>query len=224
MARKVLFVDSDPEAFEGEPCGAGELTLPGRAFSCLYVDPPWRYDNQSTRNRTTYRESKGTRGTANWNRQGTQYETMSLDEIAALPVPDLTTDQAHLHLWTTSAFLEDAIYLLKTWGFEYKGFYTWVKPQMGMGNYWRISKEPMLLGVKGKLRFSVKNEKDWGQFNRRKHSEKPDEVRQIIERVSPGPRLEMFARHIVDGWVPWGNEIPQRVFHNQLAKCLFGDS
>lgn len=170
-----------------------ELISAGAKFSTIYADPPWRYDNKATRsNVDSAAEYKG---------------TMSIDEICAEPVSEIVTEQAHLHLWTTNAFLFDARKVMEAWGFEYKSCFVWVKPQMGIGNYWRVSHEFMLLGVRGGLRFADKGQKSWLEHNRGKHSQKPHIIRNTIQKVSPGPYLEMYGRHIVDGWTVYGNQI-----------------
>jgi N6-adenosine-specific RNA methylase IME4 len=83
----------------------------------------------------------------------------------------------------------------------------WVKPQIGMGNYWRVSHEFLLLGVRGSLPFADKSLRNWLEEPRGRHSAKPERVRDLIHKASPGPRLELFARRAVEGWTCWGNEI-----------------
>lgn len=162
----------------------------GEKYGTLYGDPPWSYSNQSTRAAAV-----------------DHYGTMAVDEIARLPIKQLAADESHLHLWTTNAFFVDAQHILEAWGFEYKSCFVWVKPQMGIGNYWRVSHEFLLLGVRGGLQFQAKDEKSWIEAKRLQHSHKPESVRQKIERVSPGPRLELFGRRVIDGWTVWGNEV-----------------
>lgn len=160
-------------------------------FSTIYMDPPWRYSNASTR------------GAAS-----DHYPTMTLKEIESLPIPKLAADKCHLHLWTTNAFLFDAAKIMERWGFEYKGIFLWVKSQMGMGNYWRVSHEFLLLGVKGGMVFEDHGLKSWVELPRsKKHSSKPEEIRQLVELASPGPRIELFGRKLISGWTVWGNEI-----------------
>lgn len=168
----------------------------GRKFGCLYADPPWKYDNQSTRGSTE-----------------NHYDGMSVDEICALPIHDLMADDAHLHLWITNAFLFDAPKIFDAWGFEFKSSYIWVKPQMGMGNYWRNSHEILLTAVRGDAkRFNDHGMMSWGEFSRGKHSAKPEEIRAMIERASPGPYIELFGRRQVEGWSVWGNEASADAF------------
>lgn len=167
-----------------------------KKFSTIYADPPWQYSNQATRSSTD-----------------NHYETMSLDELCQLPIENLAEENAHLHLWTTNGFLFDSKVVMEAWGFTYKSCFVWVKPQMGIGNYWRVSHEFLLLGVRGKLRFMDKGEMSWRQLDRTKHSKKPYEIRKLIEKVSPEPRLELFARVVAPGWVAWGNEIERNLFN-----------
>lgn len=159
-------------------------------FGTIYVDPPWDYANRASRGAAI-----------------NHYPTLDMDAIAGFPVGELADQRAHLHLWTTNAFLFESRRLLKEWGFDYKGLFVWTKPQMGMGNYWRVSHELMILGVRGDLRFEDRAQKSWMALARQRHSQKPDEVRAAIEAVSPAPRLEMFARRLTPGWICWGNEI-----------------
>ena len=162
----------------------------GKRFGTIYIDPPWPYENQATRAATD-----------------NHYRTMTLDEIAALPVRDLALDDAHIHLWTTNAFLFECKALLEAWDFEYKGVLVWVKPGLGIGNYWRVAHEFLLLGIRGNAPFLDHSQLSWFEAERLAHSEKPDDVREMIEAVSPGPYLELFARKSVDGWIVWGDEI-----------------
>ena len=173
----------------------------GMKFGTVYADPPWAYSNQATRASTD-----------------NHYDTMSVEDICALPVQDLAADEAHLHLWTTNAFLFETQKIMEAWGFEYKSVYVWVKTQMGIGNYWRVSHELMLLGVRGGLTFQEHDKMSWGEFPRTKHSAKPKPIRAIIEGVSPGPRLELFGREAVHGWAVWGNEIKRDLFTKNVKE------
>jgi N6-adenosine-specific RNA methylase IME4 len=184
----------DPPPSNG--CAIGDLSVLGDAsFGTIYADPPWLYGNQGTRAAT-----------------GNHYGGMTVQQICDLPIARLAAEQAHLHLWTTNAFLFDARQVMEAWGFTYKSCFVWVKPQMGIGNYWRVSHEFMLLGVRGSLPFADKSLKSWSEIPRGRHSAKPEQVREFIERASPGPYLELFARRAVEGWACWGNEVHRDVF------------
>ena len=127
-----------------------------------------------------------------------------------MPVAALGAESSHLHLWTTNAFLFDAKRVIEAWGYAYKSCFVWVKPQMGMGNYWRVSHEFLLFAVRGKAKFGDHAIKSWGEYPRGQHSEKPHQVRRLIEGVSPGPRLELFGRGAHPGWFVWGNQADRR--------------
>lgn len=186
----------EPQVGECEPsrgCTVADLQVlidNGEVFSTIYADPPWQYSNQGTRGSTD-----------------NHYGTMPLKEIAALPVAQLAASNAHLHLWTTNAFLEDSFRIIREWGFKFKSAFVWVKPQIGMGNYWRVSHEYMLLGVRGSCPFRDRSLPSWEEIPRGRHSEKPERVRELIERVSPGPYLELFGRKKSPGWTVWGNQV-----------------
>ena len=161
------------------------------AFSCIYADPPWQYD-----------KTVGRAAAAK------HYPTMSMDELKALPVGELAAEKSHLHLWATAGFLWEGLDLLSAWGFQHEGEFIWCKPQMGCGNYVRVSHEVLLLGVRGQLPFvGDPPEQSWLVSPRRDHSEKPEVFRELVEAVSPSPRLELFGRKPAAGWCVFGNEI-----------------
>ena len=200
-ANKVVSNDTEIPKPSYETCTIQDLYSlieAGKTFSTIYADPPWQYSNQATRASTDK-----------------HYETMTPEQIAELPIPQLTNDKAHLHLWTTNAFLFKCPQIMEAWGFEYKGVFVWVKPQMGIGNYWRVSHEFLLLGVKGSLTFQNKEQMSWIELPRGKHSVKPEEIADITEKVSPGPYLELFGRRQRKGWTVWGNEIERRLFDQE---------
>lgn len=180
-------------AMEGVYGSLGDLPA-GSRFATVYADPPWQYENQGTRAATD-----------------NHYETMTVDELCKMSVSRYVSEDAHLHLWTTNAFLFDAKRVMEAWGFEYKSCFVWVKTQMGIGNYWRVSHEFLFLGVRGKCPFENKGLKSWGEYKRTKHSAKPDAVRGLIEQASLGPYLELFGRRQAKGWVVVGNQVdPQK--------------
>lgn len=178
------------------------LVRNGEKFGCIYADPPWLYDNQGTRAAT-----------------GNHYGGMTVDELCALPVREIAADDAHLHLWTTNGFLFDCPRIFDAWGFEFRSSFVWVKPQMGIGNYWRNSHEFLLTAIRGDAkRFNDKSLKSWLECDRGVHSAKPEQVRHFIEKASPGPYLEMFARSGVPNWTVWGNQIPGSLLDHHMAE------
>lgn len=181
----------------GDVVGAlDELIKAGRKFHTIYADPPWQYSNQGTRASTD-----------------NHYGTMDVERICAEPVAQVAGDDAHLHLWTTNAFLFDARRVMEAWGFTYKSCFIWVKPQMGIGNYWRVSHEFLLFGLRGRRPFRVRDEMSWAAIPRSQHSSKPDAIRLKIERVSTGPFLEMYGRVYSPGspWTVYGNQVTRRL-------------
>jgi N6-adenosine-specific RNA methylase IME4 len=168
-----------------------KLVSRGDKFGAIYADPPWVYDNQGTRAA-----------------QGNHYGGLTVDQLCELPVRELAADNAHLHLWTTNAFLFECPKIFDAWGFEFRSSFIWAKPQMGIGNYWRNSHEFLLTAIRGDAkRFNDRSLMSWLECDRSRHSEKPFVVRDYIRRASPGPYLEMFARTPAEGWTCWGNEI-----------------
>jgi len=141
---------------------------------------------------------------------------MSFDEIAALPIEKLALPESHLYLWCPNAMLLEALTIMKTWGFTYKTNIVWFKVRKdggpdgrGVGFYFRNVTELLLFGVKGGLR-TLKPGRT--QVNiivsrKREHSRKPEGVYDLIQRCSPGPYLELFARQRVPGWEQWGDEV-----------------
>lgn len=163
--------------------------LPEGSFRVIVADPPWQYGN------------KATRGAAE-----DHYATMTIEELCDLDVEARSADDAHLYLWVTNGFLSEGFDVLAAWGFTYKTCLTWVKPQMGMGNYFRSSTEHVLFGVRGSLKIKDRGLTNWFQAPRGKHSQKPDSFYDLVEKASQGPYLEMFARRRRFNWDVWGNE------------------
>jgi N6-adenosine-specific RNA methylase IME4 len=163
-----------------------------RKFATIYADPPWPYENEASR-----------AAAAN------HYSTLPLADILAEPVEALAETDAHLHLWTTNAFLREAFHVIDAWGFQFKSCLVWIKSDLGMGNYWRVSHEFLLLGVRGSLTFRDRTLPSWVQAERTIHSRKPALVRSLVERVSPGPYLELYGREELPDsqWTVHGNQI-----------------
>lgn len=201
----VTDVTDEQEELPGDFCDDSQLDGlidKGLKFGCIYVDPPWIYDNQGTRAATS-----------------NHYQGLTVPQLCQMPVGQIAADDAHLHLWTTNAFLFECPAIFEAWGFEFKSSFVWVKPEMGIGNYWRNSHEFLLTGTRGKAtRFEHKSLRSWLECSRGKHSEKPHQVREFIAMASPKPRLELFARTIHDGWTSWGNEIGKELFDFGAAR------
>jgi N6-adenosine-specific RNA methylase IME4 len=193
-----LFDDNYPEpsvTLAGNLDTLAALVASGQRYACILADPPWQFAD------------RGARGAA-----AKHYETLPLEAIRALPVAPLALPKAHLHLWVPNAFVDMGIQVVRAWGFEYKNMLTWEKPGLGAGWYWRCTTEQLLLGVRGNLRFQDKSLRNHVTCKRGKHSRKPDQIRVLIEKASPAPRIELFGREAVPGWTVWGNQIDPTLF------------
>lgn len=175
----------------------------GRKFGTVLADPPWRFLNRTGK-------------VAPEHRRLNRYDTMTVDEICALPVADALADRAHLYLWVPNALLPDGLKVLTAWGFNYKSNLIWHKVRKdggpdgrGVGFYFRNVTEILLFGVRGKdarTREAGRRQVNFMASRKREHSRKPDEQYEIITACSHGPYLEMFARGNRDGWACWGNQ------------------
>ena len=136
------------------------------------------------------------------------YAVMDLEDICALPIADLAEEDAHLYLWVTNPLLFWGEQVIKAWGFEYRTIITWEKQgTLGMGFHFRNQTEHCLFATRGKLPIPPeKRVKTIFQAPKKRHSQKPELFYDIVERVSPGPYLELFARRNRFNWDTWGNE------------------
>lgn len=179
-------------------------------YAAIVADPPWRYRN--TRGTQTRSKIGRKAITAEGN-----YPTMSNREIADLSVKSIAADQAHCYLWVTVPRLfgerrrgeVQPIDILEAWGFTYVTMLTWVKTgPPGLGFYFRGNTEHVLFGTRGGLAIpAAMRESNVIVAPRGKHSVKPGAFYDLVERVSPGPRIELFSRACRLGWHAWGNEV-----------------
>lgn len=145
------------------------------------------------------------------------YPLMSVSDIAFLPIHPLIAPNAHLYLWVTNNYLPSGFVVLAAWGFRYVTMITWAKDKIGLGQYFRGQTEHCLFGVRGKPGYQLGPLGNRQQGTtlitapRTRHSEKPKQLRAMIERVSPGPYLELFARDQAEGWDVWGNQVDSTV-------------
>lgn len=165
-------------------------------YRCIVADPPCPEGMSNAYQATRYR------------RPGVlPYPTMALAAIKALPVASFAEDGAHLWLWTTNSHLRAAFDVMEAWGFRYLTTITWVKPS-GLGNYFVSRTQHCLFGYREKCRFPLKRfAPNIIHAAPKRHSEKPEAFYELCESVSPGPRLELFARRMRLGWDVWGNEV-----------------
>jgi N6-adenosine-specific RNA methylase IME4 len=171
-------------------------------FSTIYADPPWRFQNRTGKMAPEHQRLL-------------RYPTLTLEEILELPVNRLAASQAHLYLWVPNALIAEGLQVMQRWGFTYKTNLVWYKTRKdggpdgrGVGFYFRNVTELILFGVRGSMRTLKRGRRQVNLIPKRKreHSRKPDEFYEIIQECSPGPYLELFARHPRNGWVQWGNE------------------
>jgi N6-adenosine-specific RNA methylase IME4 len=173
-------------------------------YRTILADPPWRYKSK---------------GSPCWKHKQPQtclveyyYQTMTLSEIKGLPVQSLSAQDSVLFLWATVPLIEEAFDVMRAWGWKYKTMLTWHKTNRDCMGYWfRVCTEHLLVGVRGNVRAFRSMRRTIFETPRGRHSQKPEESFALIESVSPGPYLEMFARRRRPGWDVWGNEVESDV-------------
>lgn len=181
------------------------------AYATIVADPPWDMPDSGKRTQA----QNGGWADPKWTgkRSIIPYPRMSLQEIAALPVADLAEKDAHLYVWTTNRFLRDTFGIVEGWGFKPSTVLTWCKAPMGlgMGGAFTLTTEFILFARRGSLKPLERMDSTWWEWKRGPHSKKPEAFLDIVERVSPAPRLEMFARRNRLGWHTWGNQSLEHV-------------
>ena len=174
---------------EGASSSPTILGLPPGGFATILVDPPWPLQSGEK-----------------------HYRTMSLARITALPVGSLAARDAHLWLWTTNALLPTAYEVAEAWGFTVRSPLTWVKFRLGLGGRYQLrnATEQLLFCTRGKAPLGSRSQPTWFNAPVQEHSRKSAEQFAIIERVSPGPYLELFARRRPESnqpWAVWGDQV-----------------
>jgi len=168
-----------------------EKSVPKGKYLTVVVDPPWSYQNNSGRQRQDYAD-----------------RTMTLSQIAKFNIGRwVAPDGCHLYLWVTDAYLGDTYPIIKEWGFVPKVSLIWVKDRIGMGNYYRHQHEVCIFAVKGSLKLKRKDLSTVFYAPVAGHSEKPDAFYSLVERASPGPYLDVFARKRRANWDAFGDEV-----------------
>ena len=128
---------------------------------------------------------------------------MGLDEIKALPVPEIATDDAVLYLWATASKLPQALEVMNAWDFTYKTNAVWVKDKIGMGYWWRNQHELLLVGTRGSFSPPPEDLRLSSVFfePRTAHSMKPDAIADAIADMFPNlTKIELFSRQPREGW------------------------
>lgn len=185
-------------------------------YATIVADPPWRVGAGPVMG--PYKvgvDGKQLFGDTGGPSRPLAYATMSVPEICQLPVRDLALPDAHLYLWTINRYIREAFDVVEAWGFAFSTLLTWAKRPMGggLGGAFGISTEHCLFCRRGSLpamsrvvgtSFAWKRPYENG-FP--KHSAKPPEFLAMVEAVSPGPRIELFARSQRPGWAVWGDGV-----------------
>lgn len=195
----------------------GDLVPPDGGYGAILADPPWRFKAWNAETAVKRRSGSGTNVSA-----AVHYQTMTMDEIAALPVADLAAPDCALFLWVCWPSLQDALRAIEAWGFTYKTCaFNWTKAsirqadlfredadgQMGLGYWTRANSEPCLFATRGRPKRLNADVRQAIIEPRREHSRKPDCVHQRIGRLVAGPYLELFARQRRLGWDCWGDDV-----------------
>jgi N6-adenosine-specific RNA methylase IME4 len=160
-----------------------------KKYRTILADPPW---------------DVGQRGSLGAEQH---YPLMTVEQIKAMPIADLALNDSWLWLWVTNATLRVGYDVMESWGFTPRSPLTWIKPRLGLGQYLRNSTEHLILGTRGRIKVNFRSQPTWMFAPVQDHSHKPEETFGVIERISSGPYLELFARRRQPGWDAWGNEI-----------------
>jgi N6-adenosine-specific RNA methylase IME4 len=170
--------------------------LPKGPFRVIVADPPWMYDK---------------RPDDDTHRSRLDYPSMTIPALCELPVRDIAADDCVLWLWTTNAHMRHAYSILDSWGFEERTILTWAKNRMGCGDWLRGQTEHCILAVKGRPTVTLYNQTTLLNAPVRQHSRKPDEFFDLVDRLCPGSKVELFCREARPGWAVFGNEVDK--FH-----------
>ena len=175
----------------------------GKRYRTIYADPPWQFQNRTGK-------------VAPEHKRLSRYSTMTVPEICRLPVAEAADEKSHLYPWVPNALLPQGLEVMEAWGFEYKTNIIWEKVRKdgmpdgrGVGFYFRNVTEILLFGIRGEKNRTLdpgRSQVNLIRAIKREHSRKPDEFIGLIERCSPAPFLELFARGSRPGWDLWGNQ------------------
>jgi len=172
-------------------------------FGTILADPPWQFMNRTGKVAPEHKRLR-------------RYSTMAVQQIVELPVARIAAARSHLYLWVPNALLREGLDVMRRWGFTYKTNVVWYKVRKdggpdgrGVGFYFRNVTELVLFGVRGALRTRQAGRRQVNLLasRKREHSRKPDQLYDVIEACSPGPYIELFARHRREGWYQWGDEL-----------------
>jgi N6-adenosine-specific RNA methylase IME4 len=170
------------------------MTFIAQPYACILIDPPWPEQGGGKIVRGAQRH----------------YGLLHVKDIAPTILAASVyrpAENAHLWLWVTRTYLPHGLQLIQDLDFRYVTNAVWVKDRAGIGYYLAGQHENLLLGIRGKCPPLRRMVPSVIQAKRRAHSQKPEEAYDLIEAISPGSRLEMFARAKREGWTSWGDEV-----------------
>jgi N6-adenosine-specific RNA methylase IME4 len=189
-------------------------------YSVIYADPPWDVKGAG-RAFNGYKMENGVQifNCNNSKSRDLSFNTMAVSEISSLRVADMSSDNAHLYIWATNSHLPFVFDVIKNWGFKYSTTLVWAKNSMGggLGGSFRITTEFLVFARKGSLKTKSTTNRTWFNVKRQyengypKHSKKPYFFHELIEKTSPGPYLELFAREQRAGWDVFGNQVENSI-------------
>lgn len=185
-----------------------------KRYRTIVADPPWAYSEgwptDSTSTKSAFRREGVKVDTRR--RSPLPYPSMGIDEIKSLPVEAMAATDAHLFLWTTNRYLRGAYTVAEAWGFRPSQLLTWCKSRRGIGpgGVFASTSEFVIYARRGKPP-ATRTDSTWFDWPRAEHSRKPEAFLDMVESITPGPYLEMFARRNRLGWDTWGNESHEHV-------------
>lgn len=177
--------------------------FPDKKYNTIVIDPPWDISL-----------------TGNWKRENRKsklnYPTMSIQEIKDIPISSILNQGGHIYLWATNKTLRQAFDVLENWGCSYHLTMVWCKPSfIAPCLAYQFATEFILLGFYGKPMQKFKGEISLNWFKvmqkRNGHSSKPEEFYEIVRKMSPEPRIDLFSRRKIEGFDAWGNEAPEKL-------------
>ena len=176
--------------------------FPNKKYSIIYADPPWDYKGQFQHTGSGGKDSGGA---------VRHYPTVSVSEMKTWDVASISEEDCLLFMWSSSPHLDQAVQLGKAWGFRWATVaFVWDKQRLNPGFYTMSQCELCLVFRRGKIPQprGARNMRQLVQIKRTRHSEKPEAVRERIEKMFPHQcKIELFARKRHQGWDAWGLEI-----------------
>ncbi|GAB2994056.1 MT-A70 family methyltransferase [Cyclobacterium sediminis] len=196
-----------------------------KKYNVIYADPPWNI--KAGRPIGGYVLKNGTQVFVPHSNKSRSlsYPSMTIESIKNLDVKSISAKNAHLYIWVTNSHLPKVFQIIESWGFKYSTTIVWAKNRMGggLGGAFRITTEYLIFARKGNLKADKSIGSTWHNVKRTyengapKHSKKPEYFYNLIEEVSPGDKIELFARQKRSGWGAWGNEVSSDIELNSIT-------